>query len=120
MAFVKTAFVPPRLEAKRLVPVAFVKVVFWRTVTPFTVRLPKRLRLVPEASVKLKVVTVEDPALKLPVRFSVVPEAFVYTRVARFVVPVTVRLPVIVKLPVDVPPLNWMAFVVVFPAFVTV
>jgi len=32
----------------------------------------------------------------------------------------TVRLPVTTKSFVDVPPLNTMAFVVVFPAFVTV
>jgi hypothetical protein len=61
----------------RVVPVAFVKLVFWRVVTPLTVRWPKRLRLVPEASVKLNVVTVEEPALKLPVKASVVPVASV-------------------------------------------
>ena len=34
--------------------------------------------------------------------------------------PVTLRSEVIANAPVDVPPANWMAFVVVFPAFVTV
>jgi hypothetical protein len=104
----------------RVVPEAPVKVAVWRLVLPDTARTPERLSVVPEEFVKLRDVTVDDPAEKFPVKDSVVPEASVYVTVWRPVVPVTFRFPVIVKFPVDVPPLNWMSLVVTFPAFVTV
>lgn len=62
----------------------------------------------------------------MPVDVTFVPVAFVNVSVERVVPPVTESVPVIVRLsviangPVDVPPANWIAFVVVFPAFVTV
>jgi hypothetical protein len=81
-------------ERTRVVPVAFVNVVFWSVVTPETARAPERFNVVPDAFVKLNVVTVLEPALKAPVNESVVPEAFVYRSVARLEVPVTFKLPV--------------------------
>jgi hypothetical protein len=77
VAFVKLRVVTveePALKApvrERVVPEAFVNVVFWRFV------VPEILRLEPVAFVKLRVVTVEEPALKLPVRLNVVPDPFV-------------------------------------------
>jgi hypothetical protein len=80
--------------------------------------------LVPVALVQVRpvvpsVVTVAFAAEKLVV-VTDVPVASVKVRPAITVVPVTVRLPWIVKSPVEVPPWNPMSFVVVLPVLVTV
>jgi hypothetical protein len=82
-------------------------------------------RRLPVAFVNPSVVTVEDPAEKLPPNDSEVPVAFVNVNACKALnpaivsVPVTLKLFVIANAPVDVPPANWIVFVVEFPALVT-
>lgn len=68
----------------------------------------------------LSVPPVAMPNWRSPVIFRLVPVALVNVVLAKVEVPVTVRAPVMVKSAVEVPPANWMALVVVLPAFVTV
>jgi hypothetical protein len=96
----------------RVVPVAFVKfnsemvpeletrvVKFAVEAMRFVLWSVVAKRLVPEAFVKLSVVTVDEPALKFPVRASVVPVASVQVR---DVVPRFVMVPFVTKRFVDV------------------
>lgn len=69
---------------------------------------PERLKFVNEALVAKRFVVV-----------TLVPVPFANVRFASEVVPVTEKLFKTVNAPVEVPPPNWISFVVMFPAFVT-
>jgi len=110
---------------ERFVPEAFVKVVFWRLVSPVAVRLPA-VMVPPVMVLAWSVPPVATVNCKSPVMDSEVPVAFVKVVFWSELVPFAIRRPLIVavvlktKSAVEVPPANWMAFVVVLPALVTV
>ena len=112
-------------EIERFVPVAFVKVALWREVLPVAVRSPAST-VPPVRVLALSVPPVATENCRRPEIDKEVPVAFVKVAFWRLVVPFAIRSPFTVavvlktKSPVEVPPANWMAFVVVFPAFVTV